>query len=417
MRGRSALAFLLVLRLFLWNAPPAIAAPPEPAWGRTLPIDIRAGSVAVDRAGDVYVTGSRGTDETSAVLKKFGPDGAPLWTRSWSPRGAGAHADGELVAVAPDDSVSFAGTVGSHFEGGAWFLRRYAADGTLEWARDEPGWRHGRTADHPSGLAVTRHEVLLAGSFQGCCGDFRIRDGWVLAFGADGHRRWRSPFEAAGLGAFSDQAEAIAVGAGGTIYVAGWAALGPESDEVAADHELFLQALDPGGHVIWSRTYPSTATIDQDFGASLAIHGHALTVSARFEGAPVEIGAARPGHAWLGRFTSTGDLRWSRRWGTATPTAAEPSSIAVDDRGRAFVVGTRRDPTDHGLDAFLRAYSFAGRLLWRLRLPDTERLVQGVGVGWGGGALSVTAAALTARFGAALHGDVWTFATLRTATR
>ncbi len=408
LRG-AALVMTLTL-VALGFAPVAHADAPPPTWTKAMALDLRLGSIAVDRAGDVYVTGTRGTDETDAVLKKFGPDGAPLWTRSWSPPG---HADGELVAVAPDGSVYFAGAVGSmHFEGGAWFLRRYAPDGTLEWARDERGWQHGRTADHPTGLAVTRHEVLLSGSFQGCCGDFRILDGWVLAFGHDGSWRWKSPFEAAGLGAFSDEAEGIAVGADGGIYVGGWVALGPESEEVAADHELFLQRLDRGGHVVWSRVYPDTAHIDQHFGADLAVHGDALMVSALVDGIPVGFNGSRPGHAWLGRFTLDGSLRWSRRWGISWTRAAQPSAIKVDGAGRTFVVGTRRDPSDHGLDAFVRKYSVSGARVWTVPLQQRQRLMVGGDVGWRAGSLFVTAEALKMRFGEGLKGYLWRFASV-----
>ncbi len=405
---RGAALVVALTLVALGFAPAAHADAPTPVWSRSIAFDLRSGSVAIDRAGNVYVTGSRGTDETVAVLKKFGPDGAGLWTRSWAPPSAGAHAEGELVAVAPDGSIFFAGSVGSHFEGGAWFLRRYAPDGTLEWARDEPGWQHGRTADHPTGLAVTRHEVLLSGSFQGCCGDFRILDGWILAFGRDGSWRWRSPFEAAGLGAFSDEAESIAVGADGEIYVGGWVALGPESDEVAADHELFLQRLDRGGHVMWSLVYPDTAHIDQHFGADLAVHGRALMVSALMDGAPVTFGT-HPGHAWLGRFTLDGSLQWSRRWGISWTRAAQPSAITVDGAGRTFVAGTRRDLSDHGVDTFVRRYSASGALVWTLPLQQGQRLMAGGDVAWRAGSLFATAEALKMRFGEGLQGYLWRF--------
>jgi hypothetical protein len=405
---REAALAVVVALVAMGFAPVAHADVPIPTWTKEIAFDVRSGSVAVDPAGNTYVTGLRGQNATVAVLRKFDPNGEPVWARTWSQ--APAHTSGDLVAVAPDGSVYFAGTVGSsHFEGGAWFLRKYEADGTLRWARDEPGWQHGRTADHPTGLAVTRHEVLLSGSFQGCCGDFRILDGWVLAFGPDGSWRWRSPFEAPGLGAFSDEAESVAVGAGGGIYVGGWAALGQESDEVAADHELFLQRLDRGGRVVWSRVYPDTAHIDQHFGTDLAVHDRALMASALVDGVPVEYSRSRPGHAWLGRFKLDGSLVWSRRWGTSWTRAAQPAAVTVDDTGRTFVVGTRRDPSDHGLDAFIRKYSPSGDLVWTLPLQQRQRVMLGSDVAWREGSLFFTAEALKSRFGEALEGFLWKF--------
>lgn len=404
-----AMGFALVLTApTVLAAPVDLAAPPAPTWTRNLTFDVRSGSVAVDDDGNVYVAGFRTADETIAVIGKFDPDGTPSWTRTWSQ--PHAHATGDEIAIAPDGSVYLAGTVGSdHFEGGGWFLRKYDADGTLRWARDERGWQHGRTSDSTSGLAVTGGKVLLSGSFSGCCGDFRQRDGWIAAFAADGRRLWRSPFEPGGaLDVFSDEAEAIVAGPRGGIYVGGWTALGAETEEHAATHEVFLQKLGPAGDVVWSRTFPAIAARDQDFGIDAAVHGNALMVSALVDGHAVQV-RARPGHAWLGRFTLSGALQWSRTWGTSLTGAAEPSALAVDAAGRTFVAGTQRDASDHGLDGFIRAFSSSGRMLWDRKLQDGRRFVLGADIAWRGGALVACAEALDKRYGDGIAGYAWRF--------
>jgi hypothetical protein len=405
-----ALAATLVA-LSLSAVATAAVAPLAPAWTQDFPMDVSSGAVAVDRDGNTYVSGTRGEFEHSiGVLRKVDASGSVVWVRTWRPEPSRAHVAGGPVALAPDGSVYMAGSVGSsHFEGGGWFLRKYRSDGTLEWARDEPGWQHGRTGDFPTGLAVSRGLVLLAGSFEGCCGDFRIFDGWVLAFGDDGSHRWRAPFEAPGLGAFSDETDDVAAGAGGGIFVVGWAALGPESDMVAAPHELFLQRLDRAGGVVWSRVYPETAHRDQHFGADLVVHGDALTISALVDGHPVaERYGGRPGHAWLGRFTLGGDLVWSRVWGRSWTGAAQPVAVTLDASDRAFVAGTVRDPSDHGLDAFVRSYSRAGHLRWSVRLQHGQRRMEGSGAAWGAGGISVSGEA-TGFQGRALRGYLWRF--------
>lgn len=417
-RGQPLGATLSTLAISLASfsvAPPVLAAPvipaslPAPTWTSRLTFDVRSGSVAIDADGNVYVTGLRVGDEAIAVIGKIDPDGVPLWTRTWTqPR---AHTMGTDVAVAPDGSVYLAGTVGSdHFEGGGWFVRRYDMDGTLRWARDEPGWQHGRTSDSTAGLAVSGETVILAGSFNGCCGDLRQRDGWVMAFAAGGRRLWRSRFEPGGaLNRFSDQAEAVFAGPGRGIYVGGWTALGPESDEHAANHELFMQKLDPAGNVLWSRTYPSVAARDQDFGVDLAVRGEGLMVSALVDGQAVQY-RARPGHSWLARLTLSGELVWSRTWGTSWTRAAGPAALAVGATGMTFVVGTKRDPSDHGFDGFIRAFSRSGQMVWDRKLQASRRFVLGADVAVRRGALFAVTEALDKRHGEGIAGILWRFA-------
>ncbi len=128
--GRGAAAAVGLSLVLAFSAPAATAPTPTPAWTTDVQMDVRTGSVAADRDGNSYVAGSRGTTAPIAVLEKFDPDGALVWTRTWSPEGGRTHSSGGLVAVAPDGSVYLAGSVSSHYEGGGWFLRKY----TLRWS-------------------------------------------------------------------------------------------------------------------------------------------------------------------------------------------------------------------------------------------------------------------------------------------
>ena len=75
-----------------------------------------------------------------------------------------------------------------------------------------------------------------------------------------------------------------------------------------------------------------------------------------------------------------------------------------------FVVGTRHDPSDHGLNAFFRAYTSSGDFLWNVALQEGRRRMIGDDVAWAAGDLFVTAEARQGWYGPGVRGYLWKFA-------
>ena len=120
--------------------------------------------------------------------------------------------------------------------------------------------------------------------------------------------------------------------------------------------------------------------------------------------------AMRTPGGWLGRFDVGGVLMWSRRWGTQPTIDAEPAQVSVDASMRTWVVGTQKDPSDHGLVPFVRRYGPNGVLFGTTRLDEGIRWLHGYGVApAGAGAVAVGTA--TDRDGGSLEGGhVWRIA-------
>lgn len=377
-RRRSLPALFLSLVLMLPFAPSASAAL-SAGWAAHAAKNLVA--VATDGHGNVYVTGSTRTPDEYMVayLAKFGPGGDKLWSRTWLPRKRFANTWGTGVAVGPDGSVYWVGNV-AVCEGDGWFLRSYTPQGRLRWVRDQDGWEHCKVATSASDLAVGAGIVAFSATDHGCCGD-PFMDGHVLAFSTDGAFRWNAPFEPpAGVpSGYFDRATGIAIGGLGSVYVGGWAADKKiATDTTSVSGHIVIEKLSAGGSVLWQKNV--LASPYSFAAAHVAVRGNQLMVATQSRGHVVDWGDGVPTEAWLGRYSVGGDLVWSRTWGTDWQFAAVPEQLAIDASLDTWVVGTRRDPTDRGLDLFVRRYAPGGGLAGSLRLDGPTRYLHGHGI-------------------------------------
>ena len=369
---RTALVGLVTVSAIL---PHASSGASEQDWQRRLAY--RADGVAVDDRGNVYVAArTRYTADHApvAILAAYGPRGGLRWTRRWSP--ARAWTTGVDVAVGPDGSVYFAGGVGVEgYEGASWFLARYTSDGRLLWRRATPGWRDLRATGVTS-VAVGAGMVVIGGYGFGCCSEAND-EGFVRAYTFEGDLLWHHEVQGPGrLAGNHDGLGDVAVGAKGSVYLTGWVETRPRTDVgEPTDVEILVQKLSSDGAEIWTRVLWDRHRRDEDHGVGIAARGNTLVVLAFPTGRWVEGRGRDVGHAWLGRFTFDGRVRWTRTWGTHPRDAAQPESVSIGSDGTIYVVGASRDPDAAGLDAFARAYSPTGRLVWDRFLGDASSLL------------------------------------------
>jgi len=361
-------------------------------------------AVAVDAAGNYYVTGSEKTAgyRRYAIVRKYRPGGGVEWERAWrlpKPRGS----NGVDVTVGSDGAVYVVGSVDTGvYEGGGWFIRKYSAAGRFQWHRATPGWRGG-SAETFSAVAVGRGMVVASGYEYGCCDD-PTRDGFVRAYDENGRLLWTDPFEVPGLRRPFDQANDVALDGSGSAYVVGWSHTRRQRlSQMTVDREMVLQKLSSRGDVAWARTFRDSGGKDRDEAVSVGVLGSQLMVAAH-----LNAGNGDPGNGWLGRFNLNGARAWGGPFGLQKARAAAPVELSIAPWGATYVVGDERD-RDGGTDLFLRKWNPRGRLLWATVIDKGRRSVYAEGVAAPAKGAYATGGAHAAR-GKYLGSWIWRFA-------
>jgi len=172
--------------------------------------------IAVDRSGDVYITGSSfgsGTDYDVATIK-YNSEGIEQWVQRYNGPGNGWD-DAFNIAVDRLDNVYVSGRstgIGTGFD---WTVIKYNSDGVEQWVEryNGPGngWDGaGSIAVHPSG------SIYVTGSSIGTGTGFDYN---TIKYNSDGVRQWMQRYNGTGNG--QDNAFSIALDPKGSAYVTG----------------------------------------------------------------------------------------------------------------------------------------------------------------------------------------------------
>jgi uncharacterized delta-60 repeat protein len=155
-------------------------------------------------------------------------------------------------------------------------------------------------------------------------------------------------FERTWGGANGDNAQGVALGSDGSIYVTGITL-----SFTASEDEAFLLKYGPDGTLLWQRTYSGERAVA---GRDVAVHADATGAEA------VYVTGSFFNSSFLARFDTEGNLIWQRSWGGASE-FAEAVAVAPDG-GSIYIAGSTVDLGAGSGDATLVKFASDGSFLW-----------------------------------------------------
>ncbi len=234
-------------------------------------------SVAVDASGNAYISGYTGGNlggpnagGTDAFLTKFDASGAELWSQQI---GTSSSDKSYSVAVDAAGNAYISGYTGGDLGGtnaGTWdaFLTKFDASGAELWSRQigTSGYDYSYSVSvAASGDAYISGHTLgdLGGTSAG------IWDAFLAKFDGSGNELWSQQIGTSS----SDESYSVAVDASGNAYISG-ATGGSLGGLNAGFSDAFLTKFDASGNELWSRQI-GTSSDDASFSVAVDASGNA----------------------------------------------------------------------------------------------------------------------------------------------
>ena len=232
--------------------------------------DENANGVAIDKNGDIFVTGNIDTndDENELFLRKIAPDGSELWSVNWGTKSNNDSACS--VAVNKDGNIAVTGTTFSNFEGTTnggsgysdIFVTIFSTDGKIlkifQWGDN--------TIQRVRNIKFNSHGDILLYGDTGLV-DFNgfptgISHLFLAKFSVEGKEIWLKTWDLN----YVDGNHGIFIDEDDRIYVSG-----TTKDPVHRTPKAFLAAFDSDGTDLFAYTWGSKAN---DYGTGVAVNNN-----------------------------------------------------------------------------------------------------------------------------------------------
>jgi len=313
--------------------------------------DDQATALAVDAAGNVYVTGysvGSGIGFDYATIKYNG-SGVEQWVARYN---GPVNFDDQATALAVD-------TVGNVYVTGSsvdfrtytdYATIKYNGSGVEQWVARYNGLGSGD--DQATALAVdTVGNVYVTGYSVGSA---TFYDYATIKYNASGVEQWVACYNGPGSG--HDQATALAVDAAGNVYVTGYSYSGADSDYATIKYNA-------SGVEQWVARYngPGNSTdaatdLAVDAAGNVYVTGYSVGSDIFYDSDYATI-----------KYNASGVQQWVARYGYNKPgiTIAVASALAVDAAGNVYVTGTSLSTSAFGYATI--KYNAAGVEQWVAR--------------------------------------------------
>jgi hypothetical protein len=292
--------------------------------------DDKATALAVDGAGNVYVTGR--SDDLAPfdyATVKYDANGNQQWVARYNGPVNGAD-DATALAVDAAGNVYVTGTSAGSGTYADYATVKYNGAGAQQWVARYNG--PGNGDDGASALAVDgAGNVYVTGVSYG--GSGTGGDYATVKYNAGGVQQWVARYNNAPVNGIDD-ATALAVDGAGNVYVTGesWGGL------LATYYDYATIKYDAGGAQQWVRRYDGApGPVGLDDGASaLAVDGagNVYVTGVSYDG------SGTGGDYATVKYNAAGVQKWVARYNNASVNGLdEAKALAVDASGNVYVTG------------------------------------------------------------------------------
>ncbi len=295
-----------------------------------------ARALAVDNAGNVYVTGesgdNNGYDDFATI--KYNSAGV----QQWIARYAGTGSDAALaIAVDASGNVIVAGT-----SSGDYATVKYDASGTQQWVERYDG--PGNANSEAVALAIhNAGNIFVAGKSQGLTTGF---DYATLGYNSFGSELW-PPARYHRGGTAVDEPSAVTVDGAGNIYVTG-----------TSSNDFITVKYNSTGVEQWVAPY--------NFGGL----DEAKAIAVDASGNVYVTGRSSNDYVTL-KYNSSGVPQWAARYNGDGNSTDEATAIALDALGNIYVTGYSYGGSNTNYDYATIKYNSAGVEQWVRRYNGT----------------------------------------------
>lgn len=312
-----------------------------------------AAAIAVDRDGNVYVTGtSMGLDSGyDYATVKYDTNGKRQWVRRYN---GPQNKNDKAVALAVDGSgnVYVTGRVDGQEAYSHFGTIKYDTNGKRQWVRHYKGPWNAKT---PIGIALDGiGNVYVAGA-----ADPGTFDYVTIKYDGDGDLKWERHYN--GPGGLYDMPTAMAVDRSGNVYVTG-GSMG-SGDYGKLDYATVKY--DTEGNEKWVRRYNGPRN-EADTGKAIAVDSAGnVYVTGEAEGIYSSLDYTTI------KYDPDGNRQWIKRLQGPRDAYDTPTAIGVDSAGNVYVTGQAEGSSGHSSYGTVK-YDTDGNRKWvRLDLKGT----------------------------------------------
>ncbi|MDW8417958.1 MAG: SBBP repeat-containing protein [Chitinophagales bacterium] len=287
--------------------------------------DDRGIAIALSPSGNVYVAGLNGTSPTDydVVTIAYNSSGTQLWAKTYN-GSANGNDEAEDITLTPGGEIVVAGITDTDPTNGInydYLALKYSATGNLVYAQSINGTGNG-SDDARVVLPVSSADVIVTGGMFVTLNNMNAA---TVKLDSAGQTLWTKYVD--GTGDNNDVSRKILLDASGNCYVAGYTV------QYNEDKNILLHHINSAGTSVFTKTITGTSGVSADDATGLTTDA---TGNIYLCG---HVRDANQGHNYYAaKFDPTGNLLWEYKYNYLGK-SDRAAAIALDAAGNVFITG------------------------------------------------------------------------------